>query len=72
MADGVVRTGMENTPKYRPNLSPVFSANAPRLFDAGRRPLYHTDWQEEATRTARPEHKKKRQDWDHVFQSCYI
>jgi TonB-dependent starch-binding outer membrane protein SusC len=52
----VVRTGMENTPKYRPNTAPndlpVFTADDPRLFDANGRPLYDTDWQEEATRTA--------------------
>ncbi|MGV3640908.1 MAG: SusC/RagA family TonB-linked outer membrane protein [Adhaeribacter sp.] len=48
----VVQTGMENTPKYRPSVQPEFTANDPRLFDAGGRPLYDTDWQEEATRTA--------------------
>ncbi|MGV3505084.1 MAG: SusC/RagA family TonB-linked outer membrane protein [Adhaeribacter sp.] len=48
----VVRTGMENTPKYRPAVNPVFTANDPRLFDANGQPLYDTDWQEEATRTA--------------------
>ncbi len=49
----VVRTGMENTPKYRPdNPAPVFTADDPDLFDANGNPLYDTDWQEEATRTA--------------------
>jgi TonB-dependent starch-binding outer membrane protein SusC len=48
----VVETGMANTPKYRPGRNPVFTANDPRLFDANGNPLYDTDWQEEATRTA--------------------
>jgi TonB-linked SusC/RagA family outer membrane protein len=48
----VVQTGMVNTPKYRPAVNPVFTANDPRLFDANGRPLYDTDWQDEATRTA--------------------
>ncbi|MGK7394033.1 MAG: SusC/RagA family TonB-linked outer membrane protein [Candidatus Cyclobacteriaceae bacterium M3_2C_046] len=48
----VVRTGMENTPKYRPSSNPVFTTNDPNLFDANGNPLYDTDWQEEATRTA--------------------
>ncbi|HYG38052.1 MAG TPA: TonB-dependent receptor [Cytophagales bacterium] len=50
----VVETGMANTPKYRPDLNefPVFTTDDPRLFDANGNPLYDTDWQEEATRTA--------------------
>lgn len=48
----VVERGMANTPKYRPGVNPVFTTNDPRLFDANGRPLYDTDWQEEATRTA--------------------
>ncbi|CAM4240083.1 Outer membrane receptor protein, Fe transport [Zobellia roscoffensis] len=49
----VVRTGMENTPKYRPDATPpVFTANDPNLFDENGNPLYNTDWQDEATRTA--------------------
>lgn len=49
----VVKTGMANTPKYRPgNPAPVFTTNDPNLFDANGNPLYNTDWQDEATRTA--------------------
>ncbi|CAM3526227.1 TonB-dependent receptor [Pontibacter korlensis] len=48
----VVETGMANTPKYRPDANPVFTKNDPRLFDASGNPLYDTDWQDEATRTA--------------------
>lgn len=49
----VVETGMANTPKYRPNDPvPVFTKDDPRLFDANGNPLYDTDWQDEATRTA--------------------
>ncbi|PKA97501.1 TonB-linked SusC/RagA family outer membrane protein [Flavobacteriaceae bacterium MAR_2009_75] len=49
----VVRTGMENTPKYRPDSpAPVFTTNDRRLFDENGNPLYDTDWQDEATRTA--------------------
>ncbi|GAA4441184.1 TonB-dependent receptor [Pontibacter saemangeumensis] len=48
----VVETGMANTPKYRPDIQPVFTTDDPRLFDANGNPLYDTDWQEEATRTA--------------------
>lgn len=48
----VVETGMENTPKYKPGVNPVFTKNDPRLFDENGNPLYDTDWQEEATRTA--------------------
>ena len=48
----VVRTGMENTPKYREGSNPVFTTDDPRLFDENGDPLYDTDWQDEATRTA--------------------
>jgi TonB-linked SusC/RagA family outer membrane protein len=48
----VVETGMANTPKYRPGINPVFTKSDPNLFDANGNPLYDTDWQEEATRTA--------------------
>ncbi len=48
----VVETGMANTPKYRPTVNPVFTREDPRLFDANGNPLYDTDWQDEATRTA--------------------
>ena len=48
----VVRIGMENTPKYRPGSEPVFTTDDPNLFDENGNPLYDTDWQEEATRTA--------------------
>ncbi len=48
----VVRIGMENTPKYREGSNPVFTTDDPRLFDENGDPLYDTDWQEEATRTA--------------------
>jgi TonB-linked SusC/RagA family outer membrane protein len=48
----VVRIGMENTPKYRPDSNPVFTTDDPDLFDENGNPLYDTDWQEEATRTS--------------------
>ncbi len=48
----VVEKGFENTPKYNPNENPLFTKNDPRLFDANGNPLYDTDWQDEATRTA--------------------
>lgn len=48
----VVETGMENVPKYRPGEEAIFTTNDPRLFDEDGNPLYDTDWQEEATRTA--------------------
>ena len=48
----VVRIGMDNTPKYRPESDPVFTTNDPNLFDENGDPLYDTDWQDEATRTA--------------------
>ena len=51
----VLERGYENAPKYRdyaPGEQPVLTRNDPRLFDANGNPLYDTDWQEEATRTA--------------------
>ncbi|HYF68235.1 MAG TPA: TonB-dependent receptor [Ohtaekwangia sp.] len=48
----VVETGFANSPKYNPNENPVFTTSDPNLFDADGNPLYDTDWQEEATRTA--------------------
>jgi TonB-dependent SusC/RagA subfamily outer membrane receptor len=50
----VIRRGFENDLLYRPTAAnhPVFSTNDRRLFDASGNPLYDTDWQEEATRTA--------------------
>ena len=49
----VVRTGMENAPLYRPGTAaPEFTTNDPDLFDEDGNPLYDTDWQDEATRTA--------------------
>lgn len=50
----VVETGFANTPKYRDDVTvaPILTRNDPRLFDAQGNPLYDTDWQEEATRTA--------------------
>lgn len=50
----VLQTGYENAMKYDPSLTepPVLTRNDPRLFDSEGNPLYDTDWQEEATRTA--------------------
>ncbi|MEM7381997.1 MAG: SusC/RagA family TonB-linked outer membrane protein, partial [Bacteroidota bacterium] len=50
----VVETGFANTPKYRDDVTvaPILTRTDPRLFDAQGNPLYDTDWQEEATRTA--------------------
>ena len=51
----VIRRGYENAPKYReyaPGTAPTIDFTDPRLFDSSGRPLYDTDWQEEATRTA--------------------
>ncbi|MGB7395533.1 MAG: SusC/RagA family TonB-linked outer membrane protein, partial [Pricia sp.] len=50
----VVRTGFANTPKYRDDVdvAPVLTTDDPNLFDSAGNPLYDTDWQEEATRTA--------------------
>jgi TonB-dependent starch-binding outer membrane protein SusC len=48
----VQRIGMENAPLWTGGAEPVFDPSDPRLFDAQGNPLYDTDWQEEATRTA--------------------
>tara|TARA_R110002072_G_scaffold81897_1_gene187207 strand:+ start:70357 stop:73479 length:3123 start_codon:yes stop_codon:yes gene_type:complete len=49
----VLEQGFANHDKYRPNSPiPTFTKNDPNLFDADGNPLYDTDWQEEATRTA--------------------
>lgn len=49
----VLERGFENHAKYRPDSPiPAFTKNDPNLFDANGNPLYDTDWQEEATRTA--------------------
>ncbi|MEX0778964.1 MAG: SusC/RagA family TonB-linked outer membrane protein [Balneolales bacterium] len=51
----VQRIGVENAPlfnDYAPGTEPVFDTSDPRLFDAQGNPLYDTDWQSEATRTA--------------------
>ncbi|AWW33342.1 SusC/RagA family TonB-linked outer membrane protein [Echinicola strongylocentroti] len=49
----VLEQGFANHSKYRPD-SPIpdFTTNDPNLFDENGNPLYDTDWQEEATRTA--------------------
>lgn len=51
----VIKRGYENAPKYKdydPGDEPTIDFTDPRLFDANGKPLYDTDWQEEATRTA--------------------
>ncbi|KEO75558.1 SusC/RagA family TonB-linked outer membrane protein [Anditalea andensis] len=48
----VVERGFNNHSKYSSSTPPVFSREDPRLFDANGNPLYDTDWQDEATRTA--------------------
>jgi len=49
----VLEQGFANHSKYRPDSPiPAFTRNDPNLFDAQGNPLYDTDWQEEATRTA--------------------
>ena len=51
----VIEKGYENAPKYKdyaPGNLPVLTRTDPRLFDSNGNPLYDTDWQEEATRTA--------------------
>lgn len=49
----VIERGFQNYSKYNPSgTPPVFTKSDPRLFDAQGNPLYDTDWQEEATRTA--------------------
>jgi TonB-linked outer membrane protein, SusC/RagA family len=48
-----MRISFENEKKYNPNYTGGdFSVSDPRLFDANGNPLYDTDWQDEATRTA--------------------
>lgn len=51
----VQRIGFQNAPKYNdyaPGDEPVIDLSDPRLFDAEGNPIYDTDWQKEATRTA--------------------
>lgn len=51
----VQRIGFANAPKfktYAPGTEPVINLSDSRLFDAQGNPIYDTDWQEEATRTA--------------------
>jgi TonB-linked SusC/RagA family outer membrane protein len=48
----VVERGFENHSQYSDSDIPAFSTNDPNLFDENGNPLYDTDWQEEATRTA--------------------
>ena len=51
----VIKKGYENAPKYRdydPGSEPTIDFTDPKLFDTNGKPLYDTDWQEEATRTA--------------------
>ncbi|MFC6100499.1 SusC/RagA family TonB-linked outer membrane protein [Olivibacter domesticus] len=49
----VIERGFQNYSKYNTSgTPPVFTRSDPRLFDAEGNPLYDTDWQEEATRTA--------------------
>ena len=48
-----MRISFENDKKYNPKSSgETFNVNDPRLFDSNGNPLYDTDWQDEATRTA--------------------
>lgn len=48
----VVERGFANVPQYTDEEAPAFTTDDDRLFDANGNPLYDTDWQEEATRTA--------------------
>ncbi|MFC3199149.1 SusC/RagA family TonB-linked outer membrane protein [Parapedobacter deserti] len=48
----VLERGFANHSKYSTTSIPAFTRDDPRLFDAQGNPLYDTDWQEEATRTA--------------------
>lgn len=50
----VMEIGYENAPKYDDGLdeAPELTRDDPRLFDSEGNPLYDTDWQDEATRTA--------------------
>lgn len=48
-----MKISFENDKKYNPQTEGLsFSVNDPRLFDSNGNPLYDTDWQDEATRTA--------------------
>lgn len=51
----VLERGYENATKYgnyAPGEEPVLTRNDPRLFDENGDPIYDTDWQDAATRTA--------------------
>ncbi|MCF6333173.1 MAG: TonB-dependent receptor [Draconibacterium sp.] len=51
----VIKRGYENAPKYSSydaGSLPTINFTDPNLFDANGKPLYDTDWQDEATRTA--------------------
>ena len=48
----VVERGFENHSQYSDSDIPAFSTNDPNLFDENGNPLYDTDWQKEANRTA--------------------
>lgn len=51
----VIKRGYENAPKYQdysPEEIPHIDFTDPNLFDQSGKPLYDTDWQEEATRTS--------------------
>lgn len=51
----VLERGYENATKYGdydPGEEPVLTRSDPRLFDESGNPIYNTDWQDEATRTA--------------------
>ncbi len=48
----VIERGFANHSKYSTDDIPLLTRDDPRLFDEQGNPLYDTDWQEEATRTA--------------------
>ena len=51
----VIKKGYENATKYEnypPGEIPIISFTDPRLFNPDESPIYNTDWQDEATRTA--------------------
>lgn len=48
----VLERGFDNHSQYSDSSIPTFTADDPNLFDENGDPLYDTDWQEEATRTA--------------------
>lgn len=52
----VLERGFANHSLYSDSSIPAFTTNDPNLFDANGNPLYDTDWQEEATRTAVSHH----------------